>query len=149
MGSFPGSIPLPASFFRVRRRAAGAEAAVRHGDGSNLPVGFRLSVRGLLPSKGRNRAALASASTSAAHAVALATPSTTAAGDPDHSQVSFLGDAKSSLGDAKSSLGDAKSFLGDAKSSLGDAKSFLGDAKSSLGDAQSSLGDAQSSLGDA
>jgi hypothetical protein len=36
-------------------------------------------------------------------------------------QVSFLGDAKSSLGDAESSLGDAKSSLGDTKSSLGDA----------------------------
>ena len=57
------------------------------------------------------------------------------------SEVSFLGDAKSSLGDAKSSLGDAKSSLGDAKSSLGDAKSSLGDAKSSLGDAESSLGE--------
>jgi hypothetical protein len=34
----------------------------------------------------------------------------------DTSEVSFLGDAKSSLGDAKSSLGDAKSSLGDAKS---------------------------------
>jgi hypothetical protein len=33
-------------------------------------------------------------------------------------QVSFMGDAKSSLGDAESSLGDAKSSLGDAESSL-------------------------------
>jgi hypothetical protein len=68
----------------------------------------------------------------------------------DHTtNVSFLGDAKSSLGDAKRSLGDAKRSLGDAKSSLGDAKSSLGDAKSSLGDAKSSLGDAESSLGHA
>jgi hypothetical protein len=47
-------------------------------------------------------------------------------------QVSFMGDAKSSLGDAESSLGDAESSLGDAESSLGDAKSSLGDAESSL-----------------
>jgi hypothetical protein len=52
----------------------------------------------------------------------------------EHTQVSFLTDAKSSLGDAKSSLGDAESSLGDTKSSLGDAESSLGDAKSSLGD---------------
>ena len=50
-------------------------------------------------------------------AAGVAYPAAATAAVPADSatEVSFLGDAKSSLGDAKSSLGDAKSSLGDAR----------------------------------
>jgi hypothetical protein len=92
IGSFPSSIPLPASYFRVRKLAVetdeGSEQRpLRHGDGSNLPPGFRLSVCGLLPSKSRSRSGLASA-TSSTHSVARAAPGGPAheEGQPDPSQ---------------------------------------------------------------